>query len=78
MELFLHKTSSVFKSGLSKFFEGCLPQNLLSPFLNTFSQFYDMVLDTTLKILTLSLSNITVESYFLLNLNVSLRIGVSS
>ena len=27
----------VFKSGLSKFFKGCLPQNLLSPLLNTFS-----------------------------------------
>ena len=26
----------VFKSGLSKFFKGCLPQNLLSPLLNTF------------------------------------------
>ena len=25
----------VFKSGLSKFFKGCLPQNLLSPLLNT-------------------------------------------
>ena len=28
----------VFKSGLSKFFKGCLPQNLLSPLLNTLSQ----------------------------------------
>ena len=28
----------VFKSGLSKFFKGCLPQNLLSPLLNTLSR----------------------------------------
>ena len=27
----------VFKSGLSKFFKGCLPQKLLSPLLNTLS-----------------------------------------
>ena len=29
--------NKVFKSGLSKFFKGCLPQDLLSPFLNTLS-----------------------------------------
>ena len=28
----------VFKNGLSKFFKGCLPQNLLSPLLHTLSQ----------------------------------------
>ena len=28
----------VLKSGLSKFFKGCLPQNLLSPLLNTLPQ----------------------------------------
>ena len=28
----------VFKSGLSNFFKGCLPQNLLSPLLNILSQ----------------------------------------
>ena len=27
----------VFKSGITKFFKGCLPQNLLSPLLNTLS-----------------------------------------
>ena len=26
----------IVKSGLSKFFKGCLPQNLLSPLLNAF------------------------------------------
>ena len=30
------KWDKVFKNRLSKFFKGCLPQNLLSPFLNTF------------------------------------------
>ena len=33
-----HRWDKVFKSGLSKFFKGCLPQNLLSPLLNTLSQ----------------------------------------
>ena len=31
------KFDKVFKSGLSKYFKGCLPQNLLSPFLNSLS-----------------------------------------
>ena len=30
----------VFKSGLRNFFKGCLPQNLLSPLLNTLSHIY--------------------------------------
>ena len=30
----------VFKRGLSKFFKGCLPQNLLSPLLNTLSHMF--------------------------------------
>ena len=30
-------SDKVFKSGLSKFFKGCLPQNLLIPLLNTLS-----------------------------------------
>ena len=41
----------VFKSGLSKFFKDCLPQNLFSPFLNSFShiplQVEEVVLDDT-------------------------------
>ena len=32
------KLDKAFKSGLSKFFKGCLSQNLLSPLLNTLSQ----------------------------------------
>ena len=32
------KSDKVFKRGLTKFFKGCSPQNLLSQFLNTFSQ----------------------------------------
>ena len=32
------KWDKVFKSGLSKFFKGCFPQNLLSPHLNTLYQ----------------------------------------
>ena len=32
------KWDKVFKSGLSKFFKGCLSQNILSPLLNTLSQ----------------------------------------
>ena len=32
----------VFKSGLCKFFKGCLPQNLLSPLLNTLSHLFKM------------------------------------
>ena len=34
----LDKSDKVFKSGLSKSFKGRLPQNLLSPLLNTLSQ----------------------------------------
>ena len=34
-----HIWDKVFKSELSKFFKGCLPQNLLSPLLNTLSHF---------------------------------------
>ena len=34
------KWDKVFKSGLSKLFKGCLPQNLLSPLLNTLSQMF--------------------------------------
>ena len=30
-----------FRSGLSKFFKGCLPQNLLSPLLNTLSHIFN-------------------------------------
>ena len=33
-----NRWDKVFKSGLSKFFKDCLPQNLPSPLLNTFSQ----------------------------------------
>ena len=33
----------VFKSRLNKFFNGCLPQNLLSPLLNMLSQILDRV-----------------------------------
>ena len=32
------KWDKVFKSGLSEFFKGCIPQNLHSPLLNTLSQ----------------------------------------
>ena len=32
------KWDKVLKSGLSKFFKGCLPRNLLGPLLNTLSQ----------------------------------------
>ena len=32
-----HLEDKVFKRGLSKFFKGCLPQNSLSPLLNTLS-----------------------------------------
>ena len=39
---FTGKMGKVFKSGLSKFFKGCLPQNLLSPLLNTLSQITDL------------------------------------
>ena len=35
--LLQHIWDKVFKSGLSKFFNSCLPQNLYSPLLNTFS-----------------------------------------
>ena len=34
------KWDKVCKSGLSKFFKGCLPQNLFSLLLNTLSQIY--------------------------------------
>ena len=34
----IDKWDKVFKSGLSTFFKGCLPQNVLSPLLNTSSQ----------------------------------------
>ena len=39
----LKKWDKVFKSGLSKFFKGCLPHNLLSPLLNTLSQMISSV-----------------------------------
>ena len=35
----------VFKSGLSKFFKGCLPQNLLSSLLNTLSDILNVYPD---------------------------------
>ena len=35
-----NKWDKVFTSGLSKFFKGCLPQNLFSPFLNTLPQMF--------------------------------------
>ena len=45
------KWDKAFKSGLSKFLKDCLPQNLLSPFLNSFShiplQVEEVVLDDT-------------------------------
>ena len=37
---YTNKWDKIFKSGLSKFFKGCLPQNLLSPLLNTLSQIH--------------------------------------
>ena len=37
MQWFWNIWDKVSKSGLSKFFKGCLPQNLLSPLLNTLS-----------------------------------------
>ena len=36
----LRDYGTIFKSGLLKFFKGCLPQNLLSPLLNTLSNMY--------------------------------------
>ena len=38
----MYKWDKVVKSGLSKFFKGSLPQNLLSPLLNTLSQMSDI------------------------------------
>ena len=38
----------VFKRGLSKFFKDCLPQNLLSPLLNTLSQLSLRLINTGL------------------------------
>ena len=35
-----YKWDKVFKSGLSKFFKGCLPQNLISPLLNNLPQIF--------------------------------------
>ena len=43
------KWDKVFKSGLSKFFKGCLPQNFLSPLLNTLFQMLMAIIKNTAK-----------------------------
>ena len=43
------KRDKVFKSGLSKFFKGCLPQNFLSPLLNTLFQMLMAIIKNTAK-----------------------------
>ena len=47
-------SDKVFKSGLSKFFKGCLPQNLLSPLLNTLS---DIIGSVGMGVNVMSLTN---------------------
>ena len=47
MDRYNYIWGKVFKSGISKFFKGYLPQNLLSPVLNTLShiKYSNMILD---------------------------------
>ena len=41
------KGNKVFENGPSKFFKGCLPENLLSPLLNTLSQISLVLIKST-------------------------------
>ena len=75
LDLNWHIRDKVFKSGLSKFLNGCLPQNLINPLLNTSIHYWIPILffDTTSTITeksiwTVMVALLSIEFFVILNL----------
>ena len=76
LDLNWHIRDKVFKSGLSKFLNGCLPQNLLNPLLNTSIHYWIPILSfgtttstiTEKSIWTVMVALLSIEFFVILNL----------
>ena len=76
LDLNWHIRDKVFKSGLSKFLNGCLPQNLLNPILNTSIHYWIPILSfgtttstiTEKSIWTVMVALLSIEFFVILNL----------